>query len=340
MKSLRSIPIALFTITVGVVGAAAEDRVYLRLAAESRAPEAYVGTIEEYTGETLTMKTRSGRSIEIPAAKVARIESDWPDLMRHAQTLVKKKKFAEAEIAFQEAYRAETRRWVKRLLIAETARCRRNLGRNDAAGEAFLALADSDPYTPYLDAMPLAWKTGEPDVDLHRTANQWLNQTESPYAQLMGASFLLSAAERPQAIAVLKRLHASAPTELASLAAMQLWRIEPPNQAISQIDDRRRQVEDLPLAVQSGPRLLLGDAFARNQQHEPAALEYLRIPILDHADRPLAAEALLRAAKQLEELGRPRQAERLYREIITDYPAAVTIAREAQARLEKVRAAP
>ncbi|MCC9607249.1 tetratricopeptide repeat protein [Blastopirellula sp. JC732] len=334
MNLVRLSLIALLTLGSAVV-AVAEDRVYLQRSVESRAPEVYVGQINDYTGETLTMTTLSGRQIEIPAAKVAKVESDWSEQMRQAQALFAQKKFAEAEIAFQEAYRAEMRPWVKRLLIAETARCRRNLGRNDAAGDAFLALVASDPYTPYLDAMPLAWKTGEPDVNLHRAAIGWLERSDSPYAQLMGASFLLSAAERTQAIAVLQRLKTSAPAELAILADMQLWRTEPPVKDADKVAARRKQLERLPSNVQSGPRLLLGDALARDDQHEQATIEYLRIPILDNVDRPLAAEALLRAGKQLETMGRPAQAKRLYREIITDYPAAGAIGREASARMEK-----
>ncbi|PQO40151.1 tetratricopeptide repeat protein [Blastopirellula marina] len=333
MNSFR-LTIFLSLLSCGAV-AFAEDRVYLQHAAESRTPEVYVGTINDYTGETLSMTTLSGRQIEIPAAKVASVESDWSAEMRKAQALAAEKKFAEAEIAFQEAYRAESRGWVKRMLIAETARCRRNIGRNDAAGDAFLALVASDPYTPYLDAMPLAWKTGEPDVNLHRSATAWLGQSDSPYAQLMGASFLLSAAERNQAIATLERLQSSAPAELALLAEMQLWRTEPPSQDADKLVARRKQIERLPPAAQSGPRLLLADALARANQPEQAALEYLRIPILDNVDRPLAAEALLRAGKQLEQLGRPAQAKRLYREIIKDYPAAGAIGREASARMEK-----
>ncbi|WP_146432322.1 tetratricopeptide repeat protein [Blastopirellula retiformator] len=315
--------------------AVAEDRVYLRSSADSRTPEVYVGQIDDYTGQTLKMTTLSGRSIEIPAAKVASVESEWPEAMRAAQALFAQEKFAEAEIAFQQAYRAEPRGWVKRMLIAETARCRRNLGRNDAAGEAFLALVASDPYTPYLDAMPLAWKTGEPDVNLHRAAIAWLEKTDSPYAQLMGASFLLSAAERTKAIAALERLKSAAPAELALLAEMQLWRTEPPARDADKTAARRKQIEQLPANVQSGPRLLLGDALARDDQHEQATIEYLRIPILDNIDRPLAAEALLRAGKQLELMGRPAAAKRLYREIITDYPAAGVIGREASSRLEQ-----
>ncbi|UUO06249.1 tetratricopeptide repeat protein [Blastopirellula sp. J2-11] len=336
MNLLRLILFALLLVLGGAVGAAAEDRVYLQHSVDSRAPEVYVGDVNDFTGETLKMTTLSGRQIEIPAAKVAQVDSDWPEKMRQAQALAAQKKFAEAEIAFQAAYRAEPRPWVKRMLIAEMARCRRNLGRNDAAGDAFLALVASDPYTPYLDAMPLAWKTGEPDVNLHRAAIAWLEKTDSPHAQLMGASFLLSAAERSQAIAALQKLRTAAPAELALLAEMQLWRTEPPTtQTADRIAERRPQVERLPRTVQSGPRLLLGDALARDGQPESAALEYLRIPILDNVDRPLAAEALLRAGKQLELLGRPVQAKRLYREIITDYPAANAIAREASARMEQ-----
>lgn len=336
MNSPGLILYALLLVLAGVLDAAAEDRVYLQRTAESRGPEVLVGTVNDYTGETLNITNLSGRQIEIPAAKVAKVESDWPQPMLQGRALVAEKKFSEAEIAFQEAYRGETRQWVKRILIAEMARCRRNLGRNDAAGDAFLALIAADPYTPYLDAMPLAWKTGEPDINLHRAAIAWLGQTDSPYAQLMGASFLLSAAERSQAITALQRLQTSAPPELALLAAMQLWRTQPPTaQTAQQLLQRRQEIDRLPLSVQSGPRLLLGDALARDQQSEQAVIEYLRIPILDNIDRPLAAEALLRAGKQLELLGRLVQAKRLYREIITDYPAADAIGREAATRMEQ-----
>ena len=79
----------------------------------------------------------------------------------------------------------------------------------------------------------------------------------------------------------------------------------------------------------------VGEAFARHNQAEKAALAFLRIPILYPRTRPLAAEALLAAATQLEKMQQREEAAGLYREILSDYATlpAATVARQ---RLEQL----
>ncbi|MBN1589387.1 MAG: hypothetical protein JW888_07725, partial [Pirellulales bacterium] len=95
----------------------------------------------------------------------------------------------------------------------------------------------------------------------------------------------------------------------------------------------QKAIDRMPTALQAGPYFVLGRALARQERFDEAALAMLRAPILYPRDDALASEALVEAGLMLEKLQRPKQAARLYREVLRDHPSA-RAATEARARWE------
>jgi hypothetical protein len=76
----------------------------------------------------------------------------------------------------------------------------------------------------------------------------------------------------------------------------------------------------------------LGLACSRLDQHEEAALLFLRAPILQPLDRVLASQALLAAGRELETMGQIDAAANVYREIVLEHEKSLA-APTAQQRL-------
>jgi TolA-binding protein len=92
----------------------------------------------------------------------------------------------------------------------------------------------------------------------------------------------------------------------------------------------------MPAPLRAGPYLVLGRALSRSGQSESAALTLLRVPILYRQHYLLAADGLLAAGRELENLQRHDQALGLYAELVREYPATDAAA-EARQRLETPR---
>ena len=214
-------------------------------------------------------------------------------------------------------------------------RCCGALGEWEEAGNLFLALLASDPSTPHFACIPLAWAPSQPSLLLEQAARDWLGREDTPAAVLLGASHLLSTAGRPAVLARLNRLAASPDRRIGQLAVAQTWRAAVATATDGEVDGWSRAIEQMPQPLRAGPYFVLGLARAQRQQWEQSALALLRVPILYPQQRLLAARSLLGAGRSLEKLSRPREATRLYREVIKDYPQTEAVA-EAQGRLEKM----
>ena len=92
----------------------------------------------------------------------------------------------------------------------------------------------------------------------------------------------------------------------------------------------------MPPDIQATGSYVLGDVLARQEQPEAASLAYLKVPILFHQQRAMAADALLAAGKQLEKMSQNRQAAEVYRELVRDFPHLAG-AKEAAGRLEQLQ---
>jgi len=149
----------------------------------------------------------------------------------------------------------------------------------------------------------------------------------------MGASYLLTGADAATTDEKLRSLSLHDDARIAALSSAQRWRSEIATASQPQIDGWRVQIDKAPEQLRGGPYFLLGLALANTSQYEPAALAFMRVPILYPRQRELAARALLEAGRAMEKLDRPSEAGQLYREVLSRHkqdPAAI----EAEQRVE------
>ena len=309
----------------------AQDRVHV--AGTTGGRRVMTGRVLEYTGRSLEFEHAGGRRETVPGEKVLQIETRKVPTHQEADAAFDGRRFEEALALYARAGNEEPRDWVRREILARKVRCYRAIGRLDLAGSEFLLLVQSDPDTPRFDCIPLAWVPEQPSPALEQAARGWLAR-EEPAAVLMGASHLLATAARTEALARLRQLAVVTDRRIALLAMAQQWRAAVTTSGADQLAAWERTVQQMPEPLRAGPYFVLGQVRAQQGQWEEAALAYLRAPILYPDDRRLGAAALVEAGRALVQLGRPRRAARLYREVFETYPEQDRAVAEARHRLE------
>jgi tetratricopeptide (TPR) repeat protein len=315
--------------------ASAADTVIFSSPKEPGARLQKTGTILEFTGKALTLKSLTGREETLPFERVLEVQTDWPSGLKVGEQRLAERKLEAAITALREAKRQESRAWVLRRIMAKLVACYAESGRFDLAGEEFVGIAGSDPDTPYFEVIPLAWRTRQPESALETRAKTWLKNDSSSVAKLLGASWLLPTGERAAAINTLQKLTSSAPPRIALLAETQLWRTKIVTAREADIANWKQQLDRLSWESRATAWYILGDGLSRLQHHEDAALAYLHPPLEYGACRWMAADALLAAGKELQAAERPRDAARLFREIVAEH-AGQSAATEASARLSQL----
>ncbi|HUE73487.1 MAG TPA: tetratricopeptide repeat protein [Pirellulaceae bacterium] len=319
--------------------ARAQDTVVIT-SADGKSQLTRQGEIVDYTGTELKLKTLSGREEPIAAGRVIEIKTDWMADHLRGRDFSRTGKLEDAVSAFQQAKEREKRPWARRQIMAELVECHAERGRFDQAGDEFLRIAAEDPTTPHMAVIPLPWRALPPDAALEARAGTWMSAgAKLPAAAVLGASWLLSTSRRGEAIAALTQqsLKRAAPDDprLAMLADIQLWRTKIVTAKAEEVARWQVAIEKMPPEVQAVGWYVVGDARARLGQAEEASLAYLRVPLIHGRPRAMAADALVAAGEQLENLGRSDQAAGLYREVLADYPTC-SAASEAQTRLTKL----
>jgi tetratricopeptide (TPR) repeat protein len=313
-----------------------EDRVTYATRPDGGGRATVMGTIVDYTGRELTVRTSAGVEQAIPASRILSVSTVWPAPKVEGDRLFEQHKYDEALRSYLEALRSESRVWAQRQILAESVSCLKQLGRIEQAGELFLQLVHSDPETVWFGRIPLSWQVVQPPPALEKRAEQWMQNEPSPVAQLMGASWLLATRHRAAAIQVLQRLSTRGEVRLASLATAQAWRARIATVDEAELERWHNLVEKMPREVRAGADYVLAQGLAARGQNERAALAWLRIPLLyPEQDRGLAAMALLNAGRALERIGNKPEAASLYREILRDH-AGTPSATQATARLESL----
>ena len=293
------------------------------------------GTILDYTGKELRLRTVRGGDLSIPSEKVIDIETTIGADHRLADRLFAQRGFAQAAERYHQAQDKEQRVWMRRRIVARNVWCLRSLGQMDRAGDLFLILVQSDPATQYFEAVPLSWRSVQPHPQLEQRAEAWLRDTEQATAQLMGASWLLSTSRRGDAVRVLRELQHHADRRVAQLAMTQLWRTTVATVSAEDVAQWNDRVEIMPQSLRAGPYFVIGQALLHLGRHEAAALVLMRVPILFSQHRSLAGESLLATAGALQHINQSEEAVALYREIVHEYvdlPSATI----AKTRLEQL----
>lgn len=316
---LITLVVSTIAISVCAGWCAADDTVTLRPASPIAEPTKVRGNVIDYTGQVLTLQTASGQT-SIPSEKVASVETDYASDVLNGKKLLGEGNSAEAARLFAAAVVGERRPWVKREILALEVLALQNAGRYIEAGNTFLKIVAEDPQTIHFAALPLAWFSLPPHFERDRAARQWLEMS-SPYAQLLGASWLLSTSDRSQAMQVLSNLRSSKIPQIAMLAEAQLWqtKIVTASQADVQQWQRQLDADILRDAALAGPTLVVGKAWRQLNNDNQAALTLMRPPILYPEHRPVAAESLLQAGRSLERAGQTDEAARVLREAIDQY---------------------
>jgi tetratricopeptide (TPR) repeat protein len=295
------------------------------------------GEILDYRAGVLTLRLPGNQELQIPSERVRKIDTPLGDDHRNADQLMAEGRFADALLGYREAVNKEQRAWMRRTILARIVRCHQYQHQLVSAGEAFLIIARSDPQTRLYEVIPLAWSPQQPDINLINRARAWCEASD-PTAQLLGASWLLSGSERSKALATLERL-VQQPKPIGLLAQCQRWRTQVVTASLGDLDTWQSQISSLPASLQAGPSFVLARGLAHVQEHQQAALTFMRIPILFPAERDLAAQALFQAGDQLQQAGLPREAREVYGELVNEYKGHQLVA-AAQQRLEDFAAPP
>lgn len=315
-----------------LVTTAAADDLVTHTGPGGRGPATQVaGQIVEYTGRQLEIEVSGGIRRKFNADQVVDVQTDCKPDHVAADALYAKQDYAAALAKYQPALTADTRRWVRRRILAQMVRCYRAQGALAQAGENFLLLLKDDPDAVDFDAIPLAWLPGDAAAVAEAKANEWLARDDLPAAALLGASHLLQSPRSATATQKLQTLVNQRDVRIAWLAEAQLLR-----GSIATIDEAelRRWADKItrfPQKLRAGAYYTLGRAWFQRQQPESAALYLLRAPILYPHDHPLAAESLLLAAEALNKANQQSDAQRLVRELAASYPQS-RAAKEARSR--------
>lgn len=283
----------------------------------SQGERSRVGTVLDYRGDQLTLRSDGGREMVIPSEQVVSIDATW-----HSTHVDGDQKFAthdypSALSAYRRAFSEDSRRWVKRLLLSRVVRCQHNLGKHAEACKNFSSLVADDQQTPYFDAIPLAWKVQQPSPTMEKLAKSWLETSESPVQQLMAASWLLPTSARASARRVLTGLARHSHEEIASLATAQAWRSRITLVTDEQLAVWTRRTSEMQVRLRAGPYYVLGKVYQQRGEANQALLALMRLPTMYSSNRPLAQAALVDSAAILEERQQTSEAIRLYRQTIS-----------------------
>ena len=171
---------------------------------------------------------------------------------------------------------------------------------------------------------------------IDRKARTWSGDRTSSVGALVGSSYLLSSAERADALRRLKELALDGDVRIALLSEAQLWRIAAGTADAGQLAGWERTIDKLPESLRAGPYLTYGRALGRSGRSDQAALALLRVSILYPDQHRLSAEALWSAGQMLENASQPREAASLYRELVRDFPQTL-VAASAKDRLNELK---
>ncbi|HXT58183.1 MAG TPA: tetratricopeptide repeat protein, partial [Pirellulales bacterium] len=302
------------------LGAARADVVELLSPSNPRARSRITGKVLEYTGREIVIQVHGGREFKRPGALVVAIETDWPAGIAEGDARFAAGDFKLARDQYSTAIREEKRTWARRKILAKIIACYKAQGQFEQAGRLFLGLVREDPDSPDFALIPLAWLPAEPPPGLAQTAEQWLEDLETPAALLLGASHLLPTARRATALERLALLGKDKDRRIDALTQAQTWRTQLAAANDGQVERWQRAIQEFPEALRAGPYFVLGQALARRDKASEAVLALLHVPILYPQERQLASESLLAAAQLLEKRAQHAAAAQLYQELLSGYP--------------------
>lgn len=288
---------------------------------EGKSSKAYSidGEILDLTGREIVIRKRGNREGRFPVDSIARIETQWPQEYKQGLVQADEGKFQKAAALFEAAIRGEKRTWARRKIMGELLVCYLATGRVEKACSIYLAIAASDPTTRAVNDIPVAW-FGNEAVNKGKAA-EWMESADSFHAKLLGASYLLTTAQRSKAMNAFRVVaqQKQNPT-LAAIAVVQLWRAKVLTAKEQEVNGWQQYLESIPLEARAGAYFVVAQAKERLGEYDQAMLHYMRVPIHFKNNRLLAARALLAAARTAELSGKTVEAKQLLLEVLRNYP--------------------
>lgn len=299
----------------------AADQVVVR---DSRGREVTrAGEILAYNARRMTLKLAGGREVQLPSADIVAVVERRSAEHQEAEAAYRAGESERALLAFQDAYRQETRAWLKLRMVAQTIRCRQNLGQVGQAAQDFVRLLEVEPETLDFDAIPLSWLPRPPDARFQCDATAWLEPRNSPAARLIAASWLLTGVRRANAADVLRQLAADQDTRIAQLATFQIVRTQVHDADDPTLARWESEIDRLPISLRGGPYYLLATAHGHRRHDAAALLAWMQVGMQYPQQRELAAESLFQAARSLDRLGRADEAQIVTEELRTRFADTV-----------------
>lgn len=286
------------------------------------------GTIESITGQYGLTLSSGGHTLRIPMSKILAVQTRKNVAYQKADDLFESacqtRNIAELQQAlsgYEEVRRdTELALWLRQWLTVRIVDCQRVLGQDTRAAQQFFLLCHIDPYTPFINHIPLEWtirssfEERNVRAQLSDLATQWLSPADNPtkrpnpVGQLLAASLLLDS-PGPNREAARKTLESlvtcTSPDDkspglnetcrIVSLLAMtQLWRLKLLTGVdTKELDSWLQTIEKLPGPLQAGPLYLAGEGFWRSGNPKQARDCFLKIKILhgDHTNLLLRIES-------------------------------------------------
>ncbi|RLS58979.1 MAG: hypothetical protein DWH91_01225 [Planctomycetota bacterium] len=310
----------------------ADDRVTL-IPEGAVDPVVIVGTVENYTGESLIIRRNGVPNDRYPASSVVSVETLRMPKHDQGLELFQAGEIAMAEATLQAGLREEPREWVQREVLAELVRCAIRQGNLDAAGTYFQRITKDDPTTRHWKVAPLTWAPQAMAEGQRALARSWFDSPASS-ERLMAASWLLlDTVYGHTAETKLKDLSRDTNRVVSALARCQLWRLQmgTPLDEV-ELARWRRDVRKLPQELRAGPHYLVGKALMQRREPTLAAAEFLWLPMVYREPEDLAARALLDASRALESVGQTVDAIALLDRLDRNYRWSASAAEGRQAR--------
>ena len=322
-RATRSVVCVLWTLLLVATSGSSDEVVTVDSRGRSRSR---AGTIVDVKGEELTLRESNRQSV-IPLSEVLRMDADWTSAHRQADKWYQQQQYEQALADYRRAFQEESRRWVKRKILARVVRCQENTDHVEDACRNFSRLTSDDPRTPYFDVIPLQWQNRAPSASLSQLVLPWLTDQRSD-RQLLAASWLLNSPHAEAAYQKLRALGRDPWPPIAKLAVAQLWRRELVTLKSARMDWWQQFVAETPVELRAGGYFLLGQSFAKLGDQQQAVLAWMRIPMQYRHQVQLSNEALFRSGEAWQQLGQIAAARRCFQRLVDNQAAQAAAAQQ------------
>ncbi len=245
---------------------------------EKRGVEIRTAEVLDFDEREVLVAEKPGVKLKLDANRLQAIELHWESeaaqkahaafVAQEYSTAIESAKAAIGENAVP--------RWQQKILATEMTESLVGLKQFGAAGRVFVSLCRESPPPFLYSAIPLNFTNDRPDALLVGQAEEWIENSSSEVAQLLGASWLLGTNRDELAKETLGRLARSKSQTIAQFAVAQMWRTANPKQVSENVFAWQVQRDRLLPPLQLGPTITIAYKLERANLKEAALDEWLR----------------------------------------------------------------